>query len=196
MRNCHLKKSKQTSVKNNSYKSPTKFLQNCRRLDKVNNRRHAARLCLRGYAPVSAPARKQPLRGDDSMRESTQTIYCINATVSTRPFHSSRNSSFVGLSQQNPMLLRSNVNIKPWLPVFSPGTDANQAMRCPVRDVKRVNAVRQIWFGVAFREARLVSLDSRKILERPGGKVAKHDVVVRCRPRIAVKRLPKRVLSG
>ena len=42
MRNCHLKKSKQTSVKNNSYKSPTKFLQNCRRLYKANNLRPAA----------------------------------------------------------------------------------------------------------------------------------------------------------
>ena len=42
MRNCHLKKSKQTSVKNNSYKSPTKFLQNCRRLYKANNLRPEA----------------------------------------------------------------------------------------------------------------------------------------------------------
>ena len=78
MRNCHLKKSKPTSIKNNSYKSPTRFLQNCRRLDKVNNRRPTARLCLEGYAPFSAPTRKQPLRGThrQSYRVSSYP-YCV-----------------------------------------------------------------------------------------------------------------------
>ena len=78
MRNCHLKKSKQTSIKNNSYKSPTKFLQNCRRLDMANNLRHAARLCLGGHAPVSAPARKQPLRGTHRQSYKVSSYpYCV-----------------------------------------------------------------------------------------------------------------------
>ena len=56
MRHRHLKKSKQTSVKNNSYKSPTKFLQNCRRLDKANNRRPEA---TRGISAASRTFEKQ-----------------------------------------------------------------------------------------------------------------------------------------
>jgi hypothetical protein len=58
MRNCHLKKSKQTSVKNNSYKSPTKFLQNCRRLYKANNLRPEATRGGFAATPLTA-SRKQ-----------------------------------------------------------------------------------------------------------------------------------------
>ena len=100
MRHRHLKKSKQTSVKNNSYKSPTKFLQNCRRLYKANNLRpeatrdefaatpltvsrkqmfipvHAKR---GGFtAPVSASARKQPLRGTHRQSYKVSSYpYCV-----------------------------------------------------------------------------------------------------------------------
>ena len=101
MRFCHLKRAKQTSVKNNSYKSPTKFLQNCRRLDMANNLRpeatrggfaapqpiavsrkqmfipvHAKR---GGFtAPVSAFARKQPLRGTHRQSYKVSSYpYCV-----------------------------------------------------------------------------------------------------------------------
>jgi hypothetical protein len=96
MRHRHLKKSKQASIKNNSYKSPTRFLQNCRRLYKANNLRpeatrdefaatpltvsrkqmfipvHAKR---GGFAaPFSASARKQPLSGTAAKHSSRKAL--------------------------------------------------------------------------------------------------------------------------
>ena len=99
MRNCHLKKSKQTSVKNDSYKSPTKFLQNCRRLSKANNRRHAARLCLGGYAPVSPSARKQPPR--ERLLPASEVIQRVEITESLvkRAFRGVCPHPFAGITQ-------------------------------------------------------------------------------------------------
>ena len=79
----------------------------------------------------------------------------------------------------------------------SPGTNSYlSSVRGSELGLKGFDALRQMRLDMELRKARLVNLDPPEILECPGGKVAKHDVVMRCRPGIAVERLPKCVLSG
>lgn len=77
---CHLVKSRQTSVKNDTYKSPAKFLQNRRRSERESNRRPEA---TRGR--FAAPAQKPPLHGTRSLHIQFALQKIIGQSDGSRP---------------------------------------------------------------------------------------------------------------
>ena len=98
MRNCHLKKSKQTSVKNNSYKSPTKFLQNCRRLDMAT------------IAALKPPAADLPRRHSPYLENKCSSLSMPSAADLSRPFQRPpENSRFAGFLLDSEVIQRVEI---------------------------------------------------------------------------------------